>query len=277
MTTRKKRRGKNVPDLRERVLAHFDSLRLPMTAEKLDLALALATRRKLSHLAFLEALLEEEATRRRERSIERRIREARFSERKTLEEFDWEFNKKSIDRLQIEELATGDFIRRQDNLVMVGQSGLGKSHLIQAIGLKACVVGYRVRYTTSASLLMDLTASLADKTLPQKLRRYTSRPELLIIDEFGFDRMERSECPQAASLLYKVIDLRYRQRSTALITNVDFEGWPEYLGDAPLAMGFMDRLVDGAIILKMKGNSYRAHRAKNVGARSTKSGSTSAP
>jgi DNA replication protein DnaC len=263
MSKRPEKDGSGGPaELQERVLRHFEALRVPMTAGKLDEALGHAARQQLSHMGFLDALLAQEAQGRRERSIERRIREAGFAERKTLEQFDWEFNKKAIDRLQIEELATGAFIRRHDNLVLVGQSGVGKSHLIQALGVNACVHGYRVRYTTSAALLTDLTASLADKTLPQRLRRYTRRPELLIIDEFGFDRIERSECAQAASLLYKVIDLRYRQQSTALVTNVDFDGWAEYLGDAPLAMGFMDRLVDGAIILKIEGRSYRAHRAR---------------
>jgi DNA replication protein DnaC len=111
------------------------------------------------------------------------------------------------------------------------------------------------------SLLADLTASLADKTLPARLRRYTN-PELLIIDEFGFDRIERTECPQAAHLLYKIIASRNQKRSTALVTNVDFDKWGEYLSDGPLAMAFLDRLVEGAIILKVKGKSYRAPEAK---------------
>ena len=80
--------------------------------------------------------------------------------------FDWLFNAGAIDRLQIEALARADFIGRKQNLVIVGQSGVGKSHLIQAIGQQACVLGYRVRYTTSALVLADLTASLADQTLP---------------------------------------------------------------------------------------------------------------
>ena len=84
---------------------------------------------------------------------------------------------------------------------------------------------------------------------------------MVILDEFGFDRIERLEASQAASLLYKLIDARSQQRSTALVTNIDFEAWGEYLGDPPLAMAFLDRLVDGAIILKIKGKSYRAHRA----------------
>src|SRR5205823_891333 len=86
--------------------------------------------------------------------------------------------------------------------------------------------------------------------------------DLLIIDEFGFDRLERAEAPQAANLLYKVIDARSERRSIALVTNIDFEAWGDYLGDPPLAMALLDRIVDGAIILKMAGKSYRAHRAK---------------
>ena len=107
----------------------------------------------------------------------------------------------------------------------------------------------------------DLRASLADQTLPRRIG-YWSRFDLVVIDEFGFDRIERGECPQAANLFYKVIDARSGQRSTALATNIDFEAWGEYLGDPPLAMAFLDRIVDGAILLKIRGKSYRAHRAK---------------
>lgn len=248
-------------DLRERILSDFAALKVPLRAEQFDAALARAEREGLSHLELVHLLLAEQAALRRERSIAHRIREARFREAKTLATFDWQFNAKAIDRARVEELATGEFIRRHDNLVVVGQSGVGKSHLIQAIGQQACVRGWRVRYTSSAALLVDLQASLADQSLPRRVRYYTGF-DLLLIDEFGFDRIERAEAPQAASLLYKVIDARSPQRSTALVTNIDFEGWGEYLGDPPLAMALLDRLVDGAIILKIAGKSYRAHRAQ---------------
>jgi DNA replication protein DnaC len=247
-------------NLRERILADFAVLKVPLTAEQFDAILAGAQREGLSHQEFLHRLIGEQAGQRRERSIAYRIREAGFHERKPLSEFDWEFNRQAIDRVQIEELATGAFIGRRDNLVLVGQSGVGKSFLIQAIAEAACVLGHSVRYTTSAELLTDLTASLADQTLPQRVRYY-ARFDLLVIDEFGFDRIERTASPQAANLLYKVIDARSRQRSTALVTNIDFEAWADYLGDPPLAMAFLDRVVDGAILLKIKGKSYRAHRA----------------
>jgi DNA replication protein DnaC len=100
--------------------------------------------------------------------------------------------------------------------------------------------------------------------LPRQLRYYANF-DLLILDEFGFDRVERIESPQAASLLYKLINAR-SGRSTALMTNIDFEAWGDYLGDPPLAMALLDRVVDGAIILKIKGKSYRAHRAEQASA-----------
>lgn len=259
--------------LRERILSHFESLRIPLPAEQLDVAVAQAEKERWGYLEFLERLLGEQADLRRQRAVERRIRDARFHEPKTLTAFDWKFNARAIDRSQIEGLATGEFVRRGDNLVLVGQSGVGKSHLIQGIGRAACSLGYRVRYVTSADLLADLVASLADRSLPQRLR-YWSNFELLIVDEFGFDKIERSESAQAASLLYKLVDSRGPKRSTALVTNVDFEAWAEYLGDAPLAMAILDRLVDGAIVLKISGRSYRAHRSTTLAANEEKCKST---
>ena len=234
---------------------------MPLSAEQLDEVLRTAEQHGLSHLEFLQRLVGTQAQQRRERAIERRIHDAWFRDLKLLEDFDWKFNAATIDRAQIEQLATGEFVRRGDNLVFVGQSGVGKSHLIQALGRQCCVLGYHVRYTTSAKLLQDLTAALADQTLPARLN-YWTRFDWLIIDEFGFDRLERTLSPQAANLLYKVIDGRSPQRSTGLLTNIDFEAWADYLGDPPLAMAFLDRVVDGAILLKVQGRSYRAQRAQ---------------
>ncbi len=98
----------------------------------------------------------------------------------------------------------------------------------------------------------------------QKGRVLAQDGDVLIVDEFGFDRIEREECPQAAHLLYKIIASRHQIRSTILVTNVDFDAWAEYLGDAPLAMAMLDRLVDGSIIIKLKGPSYRASRSANM-------------
>lgn len=255
---------KNPATLRHQVLTHLETLKVMMTSEEVDQLLSESDKASLSHLQFLERFLAVPAQRRTERGIERRLRMARFRDGASLESFDWKFNSATIDPLQIQELATGDFIRRRDNVVFVGKSGLGKSHLIQSVGRHCCALGYRVRYTTSAELLEDLMAASGDKTLPHRVRYY-GRFDLLIIDEFGFDKLERREYPESSSLLYKVIDSRSGKGSTALVTNVDFKHWTDYLGDPPLAMAMLDRVVDGAIIHKFDGKSYRAHRAKRKG------------
>src|SRR6185437_15745034 len=120
------------PDLRDRILADFATLKIPLAADAFDAALARAQREGLSHQQFLHLIIAEQANQRRERSI---------AARKPLAEFDWEFNKAAIDRVQIEELATGAFIQRRDNLVFVGQSGVGKSYLVQSIAESAAVRG----------------------------------------------------------------------------------------------------------------------------------------
>jgi DNA replication protein DnaC len=262
MPNRTPRRTTTPLELRQKILEDFQALRIPLRCEQLDAVLGRAESEGMSHLEFLRALLSEQAGQRRERSIARRIREAGFAENKTLADFDWQFNAKAINRAQIESLAQGEFISRKQNLVMVGQSGVGKSHIIQAIGQQFCVLGHRVKYRTSASLLEDLTASLADRTVSRRLRYY-AKFDLVILDEFGFDRIERAESPQSASLQHKFITAR-NGRSTALVSNVDFNAWGDYLGDPPLAMAFLDRIVDGAIIVKINGKSYRAHRAQRA-------------
>jgi DNA replication protein DnaC len=227
---------------------------VPVSADQLDEALQQAQDAGWPHLEFLHRLLADQAGLRRQRRIERLIKDARFREALPLSSFDWNFNP-TIPRLKIEALAQGDFIRRRQNVVFVGQSGLGKSRLIQSIGLAACMLEQRVRYVTSGELLEDLTAALADQTIHDRVRFY-AKFSLLIIDEFGFDRTERAVCPEAASLWYKIIDARSQRSSTALITNIDFESWADYLGDAPLAMAMLDRVVDGATIINSINSRY---------------------
>lgn len=267
---------KNMNDqtLRDRIAQHLTILNIPLKAEQLDEILSTAAKAKLSQLQLLDRFLSVPANLRQERSIERRIQTARFrDENASFESFDWEFNRKTIHRDEFEELGTGDFIRRRDNVAFVGESGLGKSHLIQAIGRRCCVQGYRVRYVTSAKLLEELTAASGDKTLSSKVRYY-SRFDLLIIDEFGFDKLERREYPESPSLLYKVIDSRSRRGSTAIVTNVEFKEWTDYLGDPPLVMAMLDRLVDDTIVQRFEGKSYRAHRAEQKARRKSQQQAT---
>jgi DNA replication protein DnaC len=247
----------------EDVTAALRTLGITLSADALDGAIQAAERESLSYLEFLHRLLSEPAAARRQRALERRIRAAKFRELTTLEGFDWEFNAKGVDRRAIEQLVTCDFVRRRENVILVGQTGLGKSRIIQSVGLAACVLGYHVRYATSAKLLQEFIAALADGSFARMLKEY-ARFDLLLIDEFGFDRLEREAQSQASSFYYRLLDERMGRRSTALVTNIDFGAWAQYLGDPPLATAFLDRLVDGAVILKLSGRSYRAHRARPI-------------
>ena len=251
----------NEQTLRQSILEHLTTLKIRLSGEELDQVIRESTENNHSSWQLLERFLAGPAILSRERSIQRRLRLAKFPTMSSLESFDWSFNAKTLPRGPFDELATGEFIARGDNVALVGKSGLGKSHLIQGIGRACCALGYRVRYVTSATLLEDLTAAAGDKTLPSRIRYFRSF-DLLIIDEFGFDKLERREYPESPSLLYKVVDARSGRGSTAFVTNVDFSDWTEYLGDPPLVMALLDRVVDNAIVIRFEGKSYRQHRAQ---------------
>jgi DNA replication protein DnaC len=276
MVNRPSPRGKSAPNaasratpsparrgLHDDVTASLRTLGVALTGAALGAALSAAEAEALGHLEFLHRLLAGPAEAKLQRALERRVRAAKFRELTTLEGFDWSFNAQGVDRRVVEQLATCDFVRRRENVILVGQSGLGQSRILQAIGHAACVQGYRVRYATSAGLLQKFTAALADGTFSRMLDDY-ARLDLLLIDEFGFDRLERETQAQASTFYYRLLDARTGRRSTALATNIDFGAWADYLGDPPLATAFLDRLVDGAVILKLTGRSYRAHRARRV-------------
>ena len=264
----------NESSFREQIFASLTGLRIPLSIEEFDAIVASAEREQISHLEFLARFLSGPANQRRERSIQRRIDQAKFPTAATLESFDWTFNQKTIPRAPFEQLATGDFLERHENVAFVGTSGTGKSHLIQGIGRVCCVLGYRVRYTTSAELLEDLSAAAGDNTLPNRIRYY-GRFDLLIIDELGFEKLELRQYPEAPSLFYKIIDHRSPQKSTALVTNIDFKEWTEYLRDPSLTMALTDRIVDGAIIQKFDGKSYRVYRAEEQKRRQQQQGKAS--
>src|SRR5947207_1672183 len=174
------------PRLHGEVTEALQTLGVAVTPEALDAALSAAEEESLSHLEFLHRLLAGPVEAKLQRAQERRVRAAKFRELATLEGFDWSFNAQGVDRRVVEQLATCDFVRRRENVILVGQSGLGKSRILQASGHAACVKGYRVRYATSARLLQEFTAALADGTSTRVIAEY-ARFDLLLIDEFGFD------------------------------------------------------------------------------------------
>ena len=197
-----------------RIRQHLETLKLLGIQKVLDQELARATQQGLPPTELLERILAIEANARIERRIERRIKESRLPERKLLSDFDFEFQT-GVDKAQVLEIAKLDFVGRKQGLVIAGNSGTGKSHIAKALLLIGCQHLYRCRYTTAADMLTELMASRADQSFHQKLKQYTS-PDILLIDELGFDRLEQQDTKNA-SLFFKVIDGRYCKGSTLLI------------------------------------------------------------
>jgi len=209
----------------------------------------------------LENLLGIQVQSQLDRRIERRVKESKLPQRKLLTDFDFEFQT-GIDKKQIMELATMSFVERRQGLILAGASGTGKSHLAKALLLIGCRHDYRCRYTTAADMLKHLMSGLADDTLDRKLRDFT-HPQLLLIDEVGFDRLEQ-ESARNASLFFKVIDGRYCKGSTILTTNIDFKELGDYLGDPVVTTAIVDRMVHHSVIISINGPSYRMHESKII-------------
>jgi DNA replication protein DnaC len=244
-----------------KIRRHLEILKLRAIQKALDHTLADAAQQALPPTEILERILAIEAHARIERSIERRIKEARLPERKLLSGFDFAFQT-GVDKAQVLELGKLDFVARKQGLIIAGNSGTGKSHIAKALLLIGCRQLYRCRYTTAAGMLTELLASLADQSLPQKLKQYTS-PEILLIDELGFDRLEQQDSKNA-SLFFKVIDGRYCKGSTLITTNIDFKDLGDYLGDPVVTTAIVDRMVHHSIILNIQGPSWRIHESKKL-------------
>lgn len=245
----------------DNIRKHLKTLKLSRMERALDETLALAAKQNLSPAAVIERLLDIEAVSLVERRIERRIRESKLPERKVLADFDFKFQT-GIDQRQVMELATLGFVERKQWLILAGSSGTGKSSIAKALMLLACQRLYRCRYTTASFMLRDLLSGLADDSLEDKLKAYV-RPDILLIDEIGFDRLEQ-ESTRNASLFFKVIEGRYCKKTTILTTNIDFKALGGYLGDPVVTTAIVDRMVHHAIIINIDGPSYRLHESKRL-------------
>ncbi|MBI2570520.1 MAG: ATP-binding protein [Candidatus Schekmanbacteria bacterium] len=251
-----KNRGRDAQPPLEQIREALEALRLPLVRERLDELLA-DPWDNLSRVEWLWELLEAQVSRRLEARIERRLCDSRLPVRKTLSSFDFGFQK-GLDRDHIMELASLRFLDRGFNILLAGMSGTGKSHIAMALGLQACAANRRVRYTTSAEMLMALNASLASEALEETLKQYT-RPELLIVDEVGLEQVERPGASRAG-LMQKVLLPRYNhERSTIVTSNIPWESWGDYLGDHLGAAALLDRLIHRSHVIVIDGPSYRDH------------------
>jgi DNA replication protein DnaC len=240
---------------------HLDRLGLKELERNLDAHLAWAHEHSPPALVLLERVLGDGAQHVRQRRVERRIDTAGLRVRKTLEAFDWAFQK-NLNRALVENLATLAFVDQHEDLLITGKSGTGKSHILQALALRACEREIRVRYTRCVDLIDDLYAGLADRTYDTRLRRW-ARAEWLVIDDVGLGQLRRRDDePTAAHMLFNLLDSRHEQAPTALTSNIKLSEWGKYLGDATLAAAILDRLAMTSIRIDIDGPSYRDHLAR---------------
>lgn len=197
----------------------------------------------------------------RARSIEWRFRSCGLKVRKTLASFDWDFQPK-LDRRGVEALFDLGFVARHEDVLITGKTGTGKSHLLQALVLRACEREITVRFARCVDLVDDLYAGLADGTYERRMRAWC-RPHLLVIDDVGLGQLKRRDDePTAAHMLFTLLDRRHMTASTAITSNLQLSGWGKYLGDATLAAAVLDRLAANSIRIDIDGPSYRQHLAR---------------
>jgi DNA replication protein DnaC len=226
-------------------------LRMSGVLNSLELRVRQAADDNLAPTEFLYRLLSDEVERRESKQLDLRLRRANFDHAKTLEDFDFTFNPQ-IPKTKVVDLATCAFIDKHENVCLAGKTGVGKSHIAQAIGHRACVSGYTVLYTSAHQMLTQLRASRADDSYDRRIARFTS-PDLLIIDDLGLRPLAHDEPMD----LYEVIRQRYERGSMIITSNRAIEEWPPLFVDQLLAGAAMDRLLHHCHVVVLEGDSFR--------------------
>lgn len=226
-------------------------LRLSGVLQTLDLRTKEAVDEDLGHTEFLFRLCSDEVERREAKQLDMRLRRANFENSKRIEDFDWSFNPQ-IPKAKIIDLATCNFVEKRENALLIGPAGVGKSHIAQAIGERACRAGYSVTYVSAHRMLATLRAARADHSYDKKLLRFSS-PDLLVVDDLGLRPLDGDEPID----LYEIIRERYERGSIIFTSNRALEEWHPLFLDDLMASAALDRLLHHAKVVVLDGNSFR--------------------
>ena len=235
---------------------HLKSLRLPTILAECEKVAARCATDNIDHLAFLLQLCELELINREQRASDRRLKGADFPNYKTLDSFDFK-EQPSINKVLVTELMRGEYIDKKENVLLVGNSGTGKSHVATALGIAACAQGKRVRFMKVTELITQLMEAREERLL-LRLRKQFSKLDVLILDELGYVPASKI----GSELLFDVISSAYECQSLIVTTNLPFENWTEVLSSERLTGATLDRLTHRCHILEASGQSYRLRDAK---------------
>jgi DNA replication protein DnaC len=235
---------------------HLKLLRLPTFLREYDRVARQCAAEDVDYPRYLLRMSELELLERERRSTERRVRQARFPVTKSLDSFDF-LAIPALNKAMVLELARCEFLLRRENVLLLGNSGTGKTHVALALGLSACQRGHRVRFTTAAALVHELMEARDEKKL-LRFQKQIASYELLIVDELGFVPLSKT----GAELLFEVFSQRYERASTLVTSNLPFQEWTEILGSERLTGALLDRLTHHVHILEMNGDSFRLKQSR---------------
>ncbi|BBE08480.1 Transposase/IS protein [Mycoavidus cysteinexigens] len=245
----------------ERITNLCGALNLPFVAQGYGAAVQNAAKQEVAYSDFLEELLKTEMAGRKVRQQNTLTKMAGFPAIKTLEDFNYNFAK-GVKKAQIEELAGLGFVPRTENIVLVGPSGVGKTHLAIALGYRAAQAGIKTRFTTAADLMLLLTTAYRQNNMKATLHRAIKAYRLMIIDEVGYVPMNREQ----ANLFFQVIATLYEKSSVIVTSNLPFGQWDTtFAQDTTLTAALLDRLLHHAHVVPIAGESYRLKHQRQAG------------